>query len=212
MPAHFAADDADALIAKLSRAAAGILVSVDAQGQPIASHLPVLWDGEKRIVTGHIARANHHWQLGDGRALIVLSGPEAYVSPSLYPSKAEHGKVVPTWNYEAVHCSGAIEWFEDATRLRGVVQALSTLHESGRAEPWRIEDAPRPYIDALLGAIIGVEMRVERIEAKRKLSQNKSASDFAGVVRGLAASGGESREVGDLMRELRTISDDPNGN
>ncbi len=212
VPAHFAADNADALAAKLSRRAAGILVSVDGEGQPIASHLPIVWNAEKRTVTGHIARANPHWQLGAGRALIVLSGPEAYVSPSLYPSKGEHGKVVPTWNYEAVHLSGAIEWFEEPARLRDAVRDLSTLHESGRREPWSIDDAPRPYIDALLRAIVGVEMRVERIEAKRKLSQNKSATDFAGVVQGLAASSGESREVGDLMREVRAISDDPNGN
>src|SRR6185312_9251404 len=103
-----------------------------------------------RIAIGHIARANPQWKLGAGRGLIVLAGSEAYVSPSFYPSKAEHGKTVPTWNYEAVHLSGPVEWFDDAARLEGVVRALSELHENDRAEPWRLEDAPRPYVAAML--------------------------------------------------------------
>lgn len=213
VPEHFAAADGDALITKLARRFAGILASVDGSGQPVATHTPVLWDGEKRIATGHIARANPQWKLGAGRGLIVLSGPEAYVSPSYYPSKAEHGKTVPTWNYEAVHLSGAIEWFDDAARLEAVVRDLSALHEHDRAHPWAISDAPRAYIDALLRGIVGVEMRVERIEAKRKLSQNKTAADFEGVIAGLAsAEGAEAAEVADLMRVTRVVSDDPEGN
>lgn len=212
IPAHFAADDPGALIAKLARRSAGILVSVDGDGQPVATHLPILWDGERKIAAGHIARANAHWKLGAGRGLIVLAGPEAYVSPGFYPSKAEHGKTVPTWNYEAVHLSGPIEWFDDAARLEGVVRDLSALHEAGRAEPWRIEDAPRAYIDGLLRGIVGVEMRVERIEAKRKLSQNKSAADYDGVMRGLGAGETESREVAALMAAVRAVADDPDGN
>lgn len=213
VPEHFAATDADALIAKLARRFAGILVSVDAEGQPVATHMPVLWDVEKRIATGHIARANPQWKLGAGRGLIVLSGPEAYVSPSYYPSKAEHGKTVPTWNYEAVHLGGAIEWFDDAARLEAVVRDLSAFHENDRAEPWSISDAPRAYIDALLRGIVGVEMRVERVEAKRKLSQNKSLGDFGGVIVGLEDAGGaDAAEVASLMRATRAMSDDPDGN
>lgn len=213
VPEHFAVADGDALIAKLARRFAGILVSVDADGQPVATHMPVLWDAAKRIATGHIARANPQWKRGAGRALIVLSGPEAYVSPSYYPSKAEHGKTVPTWNYEAVHLSGAIEWFDDAARLEGVVRDLSVFHEHDRAHPWAIGDAPRAYIDALLRGIVGVEMRVERIEAKRKLSQNKSAADFSGVIAGLESNGGaDAAEVASLMRATRAMSDDPDGN
>jgi transcriptional regulator len=211
VPQHFAADDADALIANLTRRVAGILVSVDADGQPIATHLPVLWDAVTRTVRGHIARANEHWKLGAGRALIVLAGPEAYVSPSFYPSKAEHGKVVPTWNYEAVHLSGAIEWF-DGPRLEAVVRDLSVLHEQDRANPWSIEDAPRPYIDAMLRGIVGVEMRVEKVEAKRKLSQNKSAADFDGVIAGLGRGNASETEIAALMRARRAVSDAPDGN
>jgi transcriptional regulator len=211
VPEHFAAADSDALIAKLARRCAGILVSVDADGEPVATHMPVLWNAEKRIATGHIARANPQWKLGAGRALIVLSGAEAYVSPSYYPSKKEHGKTVPTWNYEAVHLSGAIEWFDDPARLEAVVRDLSAFHEHGRAEPWSIGDSPRPYIDALLRGIVGVEMRVERVEAKRKLSQNKSAGDFDGVIAGLEAED-EGAEIAALMRATRAVSDDPDGN
>lgn len=213
VPAHFATDQADALIQRLARRWAGVLVTVDADGTPVGTHLPVLWDAEKQIATGHIARANPQWKQGDGRGLIVLSGAEAYVTPSYYPSKREHGKTVPTWNYEAVHLSGRVEWFDDAARLEGVVRELSAVHEGERAEPWTIGDAPRPYIDALLRAIVGVALHVDRVEAKRKLSQNKSAADFTGVARGLAATGDAlSEEVAALMRGVRAVADDPDGN
>jgi transcriptional regulator len=213
VPQHFAADDHDALIERLARRWAGILVSVDGDGQPIATHMPILWDGEKRIATGHVARANPHWKLGEGRALLVLAGPEAYVTPSWYPSKAEHGKTVPTWNYEAVHLSGRVEWFDDPEQLESVVAALSALHEGDRDEPWSIADAPRAYIDALKRGIVGVTLHVDRIEAKRKLSQNKGAADFGGVAEGLAASeDAMEREVAALMRATRAVGDEPEGN
>jgi transcriptional regulator len=213
VPKHFAADDTDALIQRLARRWAGVLVTIDADGAPVGTHLPILWDGEKRIATGHIARANPQWQQGAGRGLIVLGGPEAYVTPSWYPSKAEHGKTVPTWNYEAVHLTGAVEWFDDAVRLEKMLSELSHVHEHDRAEPWGLNDAPRQYIDALKRGIVGVEMRVERIDAKRKLSQNKSEADFAGVARGLAATeDAMAREVAGLMRGTRAMSDDPDGN
>lgn len=213
VPAHFAADDADALIARLARRWAGVLVTIDADGTPVGTHIPVLWDTERKIATGHIARPNPQWKQGDGRGLIVLSGAEAYVTPAWYPSKAEHGKTVPTWNYEAVHLSGRVEWFHDAERLERVVRDLSALHEQGRAAPWSISDAPRAYIDALLRGIVGVALHAERVEAKRKLSQNKSAADFAGVASGLAASDDPmAQEVAALMRATRAVADEPEGN
>jgi transcriptional regulator len=203
VPAHFEASEADALITRLSQRWAGVLISVGADGTPVGTHLPILWDGEKKIVTGHIARANPHHKLGAGRGLIVLSGAEAYVSPSFYPSKAEHGKAVPTWNYEAVHLGGVVAWFEEPARLEAVVRELSQRHERARAEPWSIDDAPREYINAMLCGIIGVEMRVDRIEAKRKLSQNKGAADFAGVVDGLSIEDDSmAREIAEQMREI----------
>jgi transcriptional regulator len=190
-----------------------VLVTVDRDGTPVATHMPILWDPDRRIATGHIARANPQWKQGDGRGLIVLSGAEAYVTPSWYPSKAEHGKTVPTWNYEAVHLSGRVEWFDDSERLEAVVRDLSALHEEGRDQPWRVADAPRSYIDALLRGIVGCALHVERVEAKRKLSQNKSAADFAGVADGLAGAADPlALEVAALMRDTRAAADDPEGN
>ena len=213
VPSHFATDDADALIARLARRWAGVLVTVDADGTPTGTHLPILWNAERRIATGHIARANPQWKQGDGRGLIVLVGPEAYVTPAWYPSKAEHGKTVPTWNYEAVHLSGRVEWFDDAARLEQMLTDLSHVHEHDRAEPWGLNDAPRQYIDALKRGIVGVSLHVDRIEAKRKLSQNKSEADFNGVADGLAArEDAMEREVATLMRGTRAVADDPEGN
>lgn len=213
VPHHFATDDHDALIQRLARRWSGVLVTVDAAGTPVGAHMPILWDAEKRIATGHVARANPQWQQGPGKGLIVLSGAEAYVTPAWYPSKAEHGKTVPTWNYEAVHISGQVEWFDDPDRLEAIVRDLSALHEDGRAEPWTIADAPRPYIDSLKRGIVGVTLTAERIEAKRKLSQNKSAADHHGVANGLAASEDPmSQEVAALMRATRAMGDEPEGN
>lgn len=213
VPAHFATDEAQALIARLSRRWAGIIVSVGEGGAPVATHAPILWDAEKRIATAHIARANPQWRAGDGPGLIVLPGPEAYVTPNWYPSKVEHGKTVPTWNYEAVHLSGRLEWFDDAAALEAVVRDLSALHEADQPAPWKLEDAPRAYAEALLRGIVGVRLHVERIDAKRKLSQNKSAADFNGVAAGLSASANPmAQEVAALMRETRAVSDEPDGN
>ncbi len=213
VPDHFAADDADDLIARLARRWAGVLITIDGDGAPVGTHLPILWDAEKRAATGHIARANPQWKQGAGKGLIVLSGAEAYVTPSWYPSKVETGKTVPTWNYEAVHITGQVEWFDDTARLEGVVAALSHAHEHDRAAPWTISDAPRPYIDALLRGIVGVSLTAERVEAKRKLSQNKSAGDFAGVERGLSKSAEPmAREVAVLMHGTGAGAGDPDGN
>lgn len=213
VPAHFAAEDANALIQRLAARHAGLLITIGADGAPFASHLPILWDGERSIATGHIARANPQHTVGAGRALVVLAGAEAYVSPAHYPSKVEHGKAVPTWNYESVHLSGTVEWFDDSVRLEAVVRALSDRHEAGRAEPWSVDDAPASYIASLLRGIVGISVAVDRIEAKRKLSQNKSEADFAGVAAGLAASGdADGRAIAAHMRALRAIADDPDGN
>ena len=213
VPGHFAADDADALIARLVARWAAVLITIDADGAPLGTHLPILWDAERRVATGHIARANAQWKHEPGKGLIVLSGAEAYVTPFWYPSKTENGKTVPTWNYEAVHITGQVEWFDDPARLEGVVDKLSQVYERDRAEPWAIGDAPRPYIDALLRGIVGVSLTAERVEAKRKLSQNKSAADFRGVERGLSESREfMAQEVGALMRDTRPGAKDPDGN
>ncbi|WP_300627415.1 FMN-binding negative transcriptional regulator [Pseudomonas sp.] len=158
-----------------------------------ASHLPLLLnpdEGPSGTLYGHMAKANPQWRdLQNGsEALVIFAGAEAYISPSFYPVKAEHGKVVPTWNYIAVHAYGKAEVFTDAQRLLEVVSALTDRHESNRAQPWRVSDAPADYIEGMLKAIVGFALPIERLVGKRKLSQNRSAADIAGVREGLATS------------------------
>ena len=152
-----------------------------------ANHLPMLFqDG---VLRGHVARANPVWKTGDGAALVIFLGPHAYVSPSWYPSKAEAGKAVPTWNYITVHARGSIRWFQDADWLRAHVGTLSDTHEAGRAAPWAVTDAPAAYIDSLVRAIVGFEIAIETLEGKWKLSQNRSNADQTGVREGLVRDG-----------------------
>ena len=152
-----------------------------------ANHLPMLLkDG---VLTGHVARANPVWKTGDGAALAIFLGPHAYVSPNWYPSKAETGKAVPTWNYITVHAKGPIRWIQDADWLRAHVTALSAHHEGPRPDPWKVEDAPASYIDSLVRAIVGFELTIETLEGKYKLSQNRPEADQQGVRDSLAREG-----------------------
>lgn len=161
------------------------LVTVGSDGFPLATLLPIFWEGD--TVTAHMARANPHWrQIGPrAQALLLVTGPQAYISPSWYPSKAEHGNVVPTWNYSAVHLTGHAQIHGDGDWLRQAVDDLVERHEAHRPEPWSSADAPAKYIRGQLRAIVGIEVRVERVEGKAKLSQNRSDEDREGVVRGL---------------------------
>lgn len=191
-PSAFALDDLPALHQQMLDTRLAILVTDGAHGLQ-ASHLPLLLDpdeGPNGTLYGHLARANPHWhdlQAG-AEALVIFAGADAYVSPAFYPAKAEHGKVVPTWNYVAVHAYGKAEVFSDAERLLTLVSALTDRHESGRAQPWKVVDAPADYIDGMLKAIVGFALPIQRLEGKRKLSQNRSTADIAGVREGLAAS------------------------
>jgi transcriptional regulator len=161
------------------------LITVGRDGYPQATLLPVIWEGD--TVVAHMARANGHWKHiePDAPALLVVTGPQAYISPSWYPSKAEHGKVVPTWNYSAVQLAGRAWVHDDPVWLRRAVDVLVQRHEAGRAAPWASSDAPERFIDEQLRAIVGIEVLVERVDAKAKLSQNRSPADQAGVVAGL---------------------------
>ena len=165
------------------------LVTVGEDGAPDATFLPVLWEGDRLV--GHLARANRHWRrMVDGSpALAIVTGPDTYVSPSWYASKAEHGKVVPTWNYSVVHLRGAVVVHDAPEWVRSLVTRLTDRHEADRAERWRVTDAPSDYVDRNLRPIVGVEILVESVEAKAKLSQNRSDEDRAGVAAGLAADG-----------------------
>ncbi|MDO7898493.1 FMN-binding negative transcriptional regulator [Pseudomonas citrulli] len=191
-PQAFAVDDLPQLHRMIGDCRLAVLVTQGEQGLQ-ASHLPLLLDthqGPHGTLYGHMARANRQWhdlQAG-AEALVIFAGADAYVSPAFYPGKAEHGKVVPTWNYLAVHAYGRAEVFDDAQRLRDLVGALTDRHEAGRAQPWKIEDAPAQYLDSMLKAIVGFALPIQRLEGKRKLSQNRSPADATGVRDGLAHS------------------------
>lgn len=192
LPSAFRQDDLAALHAQMQASPFALLTSAGAAGVQ-ASHLPLLLapgEGEFGTLYGHFARANPHWRdLQDGaEALAVFSGPDAYISPSWYAAKAEHGKVVPTWNYVAVHARGPVELIEDPERLLQIVSRLSDQHESRRPQPWAVSDAPREYLDAMLRAIVGFALPIRLLEGKWKLGQNRSAADQQGVRDGLASS------------------------
>ncbi|MEN5149319.1 FMN-binding negative transcriptional regulator [Pseudomonas orientalis] len=191
-PRAFAIDDLPQLQQLIQHTRLAQLVTVGENGLQ-ASHLPLLLnpdEGPNGTLYGHLAKANPQWrELQNGHeALVIFAGADAYVSPAFYPAKAEHGKVVPTWNYMAVHAYGKAQVFNDAERLLKVVSALTERHESGRPQPWAVSDAPADYIDGMLKAIVGFALPIERVIGKRKLSQNRSAADVAGVREGLAAS------------------------
>lgn len=169
-----------------------LLVSHGEQGL-LATHLPVLVDtaeGEFGTIYGHLARANPQWRDLEqgGEVLLVFPGADAYVSPGYYPSKADNPKVVPTWNYLCVHAYGPIEVIHKAEPLLDIVSRLTDRHEQGRSEPWTVADAPNDYLEGMLRAIVGIRMPIARLQGARKLSQNRSAQDIAGVREGLGAS------------------------
>jgi transcriptional regulator len=182
VPAHFAASDAD-VAALLDGAHVVDLVTPTTAGL-VATPLPMLLDGSGLL--GHVARNNPHWQAEPAsESMVIAHGPEAYVSPSWYASKREHGRVVPTWNYLIAHVYGELVVHDDVEWLRGLVTRLTERHEAGLAHPWAVTDAPAKFIDGQLRAIVGVELRITRIEAKAKLSQNRPPADRDGVIAGL---------------------------
>lgn len=192
LPAAFHDQDIGRLQQQMEECRLAIVISHGDSGLQ-ASHVPLLLDrtaGPFGTLRGHLARANPQWRdLANGsEALVIFSGADAYVSPNFYPSKVEHGKAVPTWNFLAVHATGTAEVFSDAERLRTLVSQLTDRHEAGQAKPWAVNDAPAEYLHSMLKAIVGFELPISRLEGKRKLSQNRSAEDIAGVRQGLAAS------------------------
>ena len=158
---------------------------------------PIPWmlrrSPDSTLLVGHISKANPLARTLSGSvdAIVIVDGPDGYVSPSWYPSKAESGEVVPTWNYVSVHLHGRLSLVDDAGWLREMVESLTVRYESERDQPWSVDDAPADYIDRMLRGIVGVEFLVERVEGKAKLSQNRSEADRAGVIVGLRAEGAE---------------------
>ena len=190
VPHHFALEDLDEIRSLVRDVHVGQLVTVGPDGVPDATLLPVLWEDDEVVV--HLARANDHWRrIADGSpGLLVVTGPDAYITPRWYASKREHGRVVPTWNYSVVHLAGPVTVHDDPDWLREAVTRLTAHHEGRTAvgEPWHVEDAPARFVAGQLKAIVGVSMAVTRVEAKAKLSQNRSAEDQEGVVEGLVDS------------------------
>lgn len=199
-PSLFKEERPEVVLRMMRAARLCLLVSNGAGGVPDISHLPLQTDG-KRVV-GHLARANPHWKAlrEAGRAIAVFPGPDGYISPNSYPSKAEHHRVVPTWNYEAVHAEGPIEIVEDAGRLREIVAALTDQHEARSARPWSVDDAPAEFIASQLKGIVGVVLTIETLTGKRKLSQNRNEADREGAIGGLGA---EDAALAQAMRNAR---------
>ncbi|TDD16881.1 FMN-binding negative transcriptional regulator [Kribbella turkmenica] len=188
VPAHFAADD-EAVQHLLTHHGAADLVTMTSDGL-VATMLPFVYDRSRNVLLGHFARNNEHWrQTVIGEALVIMRGPDSYVSPAWYASKREHGRVVPTWNYLTAHVYGAMTVYDDPGWVADVVRRLSDHHEAGRAEPWSVDHAPEKYVAGQLRAIVGVEIAITRVAAKFKLSQNRPDADIDGVIAGLRADG-----------------------
>jgi transcriptional regulator len=201
IPAHFAAGD-DAVRDLLARHGAADLITLTADGL-LATMLPFAYDpaegqqgAQWGALLGHVARNNDQWRKpAQGESLAIVRGPDAYVSPSWYAAKAEHGRVVPTWNYVTAHVYGQLVVHDDPAWVEDVVRRLTAKHEAARTESagqapaWSVDDAPRKFIEGQLRAIVGLELRITRIEAKAKLSQNRPVGDVAGIVAGLTALG-----------------------
>lgn len=193
IPAQFKEDRIDVLQDAIRRAGLATLVSMTAEGL-FASHAPLLLDPQPapygRLV-GHLAKANPHARLLDSKieTLVIFNGPNGYISPAYYPAKQEHGKVVPTWNYSAIHAYGVLEAFDDPERLMDVVTRLTDQHEEPRAQPWAVSDAPADFVQGMMRGIYGISLRITRLEGKVKMSQNRPAADQAGVITGLRSDG-----------------------
>jgi transcriptional regulator len=208
-PRYFKDEDLASLHRQIEGTRLATLVTFDETGLQ-ASHVPLLLDptrGPNGTLTGHLAKANPQCAaLASGaEALLIFQGADAYISPSFYAAKAEHGKVVPTWNYLAVHAYGKPHVFSDPERLLAIVSGLTDKHESARAEPWAVSDAPADYIQSMLKGIVGFAIPIERLEGKRKLNQNRSAEDIAGVSKGLASSQDQNdQQIARLMSQGET--------
>lgn len=191
VPPAFREDDPSTLRQIMREARLSTLVTATPEGL-VATPLPLILDeseGEHGVLYGHLAKANPQWKLPvTGEALAIFSGPDAYVTPSWYAAKQEHGKVVPTWNYVAVHAYGHAEFFADEDRLLEAVTRLTNLYEHPRDQPWAVTDAPEPFIKSQLKGIVGFRLPITRLEGKRKMSQNRSAEDREGVAEGLMSS------------------------
>ena len=209
IPKAFQVENLPAIHQSMRQCALPVLVSLTDDGL-LATHFPLLLDstaGPFGTLHGHIARANPQWhgKKNESEALVIFAGLDTYVSPNWYPAKAETGRVVPTWNYAAIHAYGPAVFYEDPGRLRQIVTRLTNHHEASFPKPWQVTDAPESFIEGQLKAIVGFEMQITRLEAKQKFNQNRSAADRAGVVNGLRSLDDPRKsEVADWMEHLES--------
>lgn len=206
-PAAFRIDDPVPMHALIAAHALGTWACVSAADGLLMNHIPFQLDlsrGAHGTLVGHVARGNPVWRAcvgaQDGNAtgapsIVAFQGPQAYVSPNWYPSKAQDGKAVPTWNYAVVHAHGTARAVDDRARLLQIVSQLTQQHEAAQPHPWQVGDAPPAYIEAMLAGIVGIEIEITRLEGKWKMSQNHSAGNRAGVVAGLGALPGDEARV-----------------
>lgn len=185
--------DQDAMSSLVENNALGAWVVAGADGM-VANHVPFLLDrsrGPFGTLIGHVARANPVWRALDitTSSLVIFQGPQSYITPNWYPSKVEHGKVVPTWDYAVVHAHGIARAIDDPAWLMRMLESLTHANEAGQQAPWRLSDAPAPFIDKLLRAIVGIEIPIARFEGKLKASQDEAMQDRLGTVEGLRGIG-----------------------
>ena len=206
VPQQFREERRDVLVAAMRDIQLAAIVTQDADG-PCATHAPVVVREERDelLLEFHVARQNPHWQLAGQKTLAIFQGPQAYIHPGWYRSKAEHGRVVPTWTYVMVHAHGTLAAMEGETELLSHLSQLTDRNETGREQPWAVSDAPEKYIHGMTRAIVGLRMKVERLEGSWKLNQHKSDGDRAGVQSGLAAEADtNARAISALMRGLES--------
>ena len=204
VPKHFEQQDRGALLELMRLHPFATLIVLHESGT-FVEHIPLLVSetGDRNLVLkGHVAKANPVWKAERaGSCIAVFHGPSSYISPSAYPSKKEHGRVVPTWNFVTVHASGTIEYIHDASWKLSFLETLTNEQESNQSQPWSVHDAPEEFTSRMLGAIVGFEIRVESLEGKWKLSQNQPAENYQGVIEALSDSGNPfSQAVANLMR------------
>ena len=196
LPAHFAETRREVLAGFIAAQPFGLLITHDAESGIVADGVPFVLDtdpaGGPGILRAHVARANPLWRRAaslSGKVLVVFQGPHGYVSPAWYPGKAEHGKVVPTWNYVTVQTHGTLRAIDDAAWLHAFVTRLTDRHEQPRPAPWAVSDAPVDYVASMLRGIVGIEIVLSAMTGKWKVSQNRPAADRAGVAAGLRSEG-----------------------
>lgn len=205
-PAEFGEQRLEVLHTAIRDTGLATLVSNTASGGFVITHLPLLLDPDPApygTLLGHVARANPHWRDAVGASVAIFLGPETYITPSWYETKRSTGRVVPTWNYVAVHAHGTATFFDDPDRLLGIVRRLTEREEGQRTAPWSVDDAPADFVQKQLTAIVGLAIPITALEGKWKMSQNRPAPDRAGVVRGLTAEG--QLDLAELVAERKPV-------